>query len=102
MEKIRRMKSWQVGIQNPFNLSEIIKVLKISNGGVATSGNYQRGQHILNPKTNLPADEIASADGFGPNIYRSRPVCHRRFCDGGKRNRIYRKDKKTGGIYGKK
>jgi len=61
--------SWRVGIQNPFNLKEIVKVLKISDAGIATSGNYQRGKHILNPKTGLPADEIASISVIGPNIY---------------------------------
>jgi thiamine biosynthesis lipoprotein len=67
--KNEKMESWKVGIQNPFNLKEIIKVLKISNKGVATSGNYQRGKHILNPKTKIAADEIASITVIGPNVY---------------------------------
>ncbi len=67
--KNRKGESWRVGIQNPFNLKEIIKVLKISNKGIATSGNYQRGEHILNPKTQLPAGEIAGLTVIGPNIY---------------------------------
>jgi thiamine biosynthesis lipoprotein len=62
-------KAWTVGIQNPFNLKEIIKIVRISNEGIATSGNYQRGKHILNPKSNLPADEIASITIIGPNVY---------------------------------
>lgn len=60
---------WKVGIQNPFNPKEIVKVLKLSSKGIATSGNYQRGKHILNPKTNLPADEIACISVIGPNVY---------------------------------
>jgi thiamine biosynthesis lipoprotein len=60
---------WKVGIQNPFNVKEIIKIVKLSNKGIATSGNYQRGKHILNPKTKLPADEIASITVIGPNVY---------------------------------
>jgi thiamine biosynthesis lipoprotein len=67
--KNEKGEDWRVGIQNPFNLKEIIKVLKISDIGVATSGNYERGKHILNPKTKLPADEIASITVIGPNIY---------------------------------
>jgi thiamine biosynthesis lipoprotein len=61
--------SWRIGIQNPFNLKEIIKIVKLSDKGIATSGNYQRGKHILNPKTNLPADEVAGISVIGPNIY---------------------------------
>ena len=51
-------KPWSVGIRNPFNRNEIIKVLAIQdNKGVATSGTYIRGQHIYNPYR--PAEEIA-------------------------------------------
>jgi thiamine biosynthesis lipoprotein len=61
--------SWKVGIQNPFNPKEIIKIVRISNKGIATSGNYQRGEHIINPKTKIAAAEIASISVIGPNIY---------------------------------
>jgi thiamine biosynthesis lipoprotein len=67
--KNEKGESWRAGIQNPFNQKEIIKVLKISNVGIATSGNYQRGKHIINPKTKLPADEIASLTVIGANVY---------------------------------
>jgi thiamine biosynthesis lipoprotein len=61
--------SWKVGIQNPFNPKEIIKIVRISNKGIATSGNYQRGEHIINPKTKIAAAEIASISVIGPNVY---------------------------------
>lgn len=67
--KNEKGENWKVGIQNPFNLKEIIKVLKISNQGIATSGNYRRGKHILNPKTKERADEIAGITIIGPNVY---------------------------------
>ncbi|OQM74640.1 FAD:protein FMN transferase [Manganibacter manganicus] len=40
---------WSVGIRNPFNTDEIIKILYPRGRGVATSGTYIRGQHIYNP-----------------------------------------------------
>ncbi len=40
---------WLIGIRNPFNMNEIIKTIKLSTEGVATSGTYIRGQHIYNP-----------------------------------------------------
>lgn len=67
--KNEKGESWRVGIQNPFNPREIIKVIKITDKGIATSGNYQQGQHILNPKTKRKADEIASVTVIGPNVY---------------------------------
>lgn len=61
---------WQVGIRNPFTRDEIIKVLSISNRGVATSGTYVRGQHIYNPKAvHLPITEIVSMTVIGPDIF---------------------------------
>ncbi|MCX6044287.1 MAG: FAD:protein FMN transferase [Chloroflexi bacterium] len=61
---------WRVGIRNPFNLHEIVKVLAVSNGGVATSGTYIRGQHIYNPN-NLGQlmTEVVSLTVIGADIY---------------------------------
>jgi thiamine biosynthesis lipoprotein len=60
---------WRVGIRNPFNRQENVKIIDINNKGVATSGTYIRGRHIYNPKTNKPADDIASMTVVGANIY---------------------------------
>ena len=61
---------WKVGIRNPFNIDEIVKVLAIKNEGVATSGTYIRGQHIYNPlEINSEVQEIVSLTVVGPNIY---------------------------------
>ena len=61
---------WRIGIRNPFNEKETIKILRISGRGVATSGTQARGKHIYDPsKNNSPADELASITVIGPNIY---------------------------------
>jgi len=61
---------WIVGIRNPFNMDELVKVVAISNGGVATSGTYIRGQHIYNPKEpQTPITDIVSLTVIGPDIY---------------------------------
>jgi thiamine biosynthesis lipoprotein len=63
-------KFWTIGIKNPFNKEEIIKVLQLKNKGVATSGNYMRGDHIYNPKKSGEViDEIVSLTVVGPNVY---------------------------------
>ncbi len=62
--------NWNVGIRNPFVKNEIIKVLYLSGQGIATSGTYARGQHIVNTlKPNLPITEIVALTVVGPNIY---------------------------------
>jgi thiamine biosynthesis lipoprotein len=62
-------KKWSVGIKNPFDQTEIIKVLLLSGQGIATSGNYIRGEHIYNPFEDSPINEIVSLTVIGPNVY---------------------------------
>lgn len=68
--KNSRGQDWRVGIRNPFDLNEIVKVLSVSDCGVATSGTYIRGQHIYNPKRDAqPVTDIVSLTVLGPDIY---------------------------------
>jgi thiamine biosynthesis lipoprotein len=61
---------WSVGIKNPFQTDEIVKVVYLKNSGLATSGTYLRGQHIYNPKTKEQnIAEIVSLTVIGPNVY---------------------------------
>lgn len=60
---------WQVGIRHPFDLPKIVKVLSVTNCGVATSGTYLRGQHVYNPHhRGEPIVNIVSLTVIGPNI----------------------------------
>jgi thiamine biosynthesis lipoprotein len=61
---------WRVGIRNPFNRDECVKVLGLSDCGVATSGTAIRGQHIYNPYApGVPITDIVSLTVVGPNVY---------------------------------
>lgn len=57
---------WKIGIQNPNNPNEIVKVIEIHTGAIATSGTYLKGPHILDPKTGLVAIGALSATVVGP------------------------------------
>jgi FAD:protein FMN transferase len=62
---------WAVGIRNPFDQRQIVKSLRLSDMGIATSGIYVRGRHIYDPHSTdgrLP-DEIVSFTVLGPNVY---------------------------------
>jgi thiamine biosynthesis lipoprotein len=60
---------WTVGIRNPFSRDEIVKVLRPKGYGVATSGNYLRGDHIYNPHTGrYGSDNIVSLTVIGPDV----------------------------------
>ncbi len=66
---------WTVGIKNPWNAAENVKVLSLTPNaagavpGVATSGTYIRGLHIYNPRNGKPIEEIVSLTVIGPNIH---------------------------------
>jgi thiamine biosynthesis lipoprotein len=63
---------WRVGIRNPFDPQEVIKVLSVSDCGVATSGTYVRGKHIYNPKRAGPfLTDVVSLTVIGPDIYQA-------------------------------
>lgn len=60
---------WRVGIRNPFDMRQVVKVLAISGRGVATSGNYIRGEHIYNPlDPDEPPSRIVSLTVIGPDV----------------------------------
>lgn len=66
---------WRIGINNPFKVGKIVKVIKVEEGSAATSGSYekyaeienQRYSHIINPKTGYPATGLTSVTISGPN-----------------------------------
>ena len=65
----KKGEKWKIGIQNPFDSRQVIKIVQLSNMGIATSGTYIRAGHINNPKSGKPADEIAAITVIGPDVY---------------------------------
>jgi thiamine biosynthesis lipoprotein len=43
-------------------------VLELTDAAVATSGSYERGHHIIDPRTGEPATALASATVVGPDL----------------------------------
>lgn len=63
-------KLWRIGIRNPFNRNENVKVLALTNRGIATSGTAIRSQHIYDPyNRNTMLLDVVSITVIGPNIY---------------------------------
>jgi len=60
------IKPWSIGVVNPTNTLEVVKVYEISDGAIATSGTYERGAHIHDPQTGMIAIGAASATVVGP------------------------------------
>jgi thiamine biosynthesis lipoprotein len=51
---------WRIGVRHPDLPDRMCVVLGIRDAAVATSGNYERGDHIIDGRTGRPATELAS------------------------------------------
>lgn len=66
---------WRIGITNPMNANESLKIIEINNAAITTSGDYEkyvefddkRYSHIINPKTGMPASGLISVTVIGEN-----------------------------------
>ncbi|KGE12858.1 FAD:protein FMN transferase [Sphingobacterium deserti] len=66
---------WLIGLRNPFNQHKMIRLLKLRESAVATSGSYEkyvefegkRYAHIINPKTGYPSTGLVSVTIYGPS-----------------------------------
>lgn len=59
---------WKVGIKHPRQKNMFAKILRLNNAAIATSGTYERGEHIYNPLSGQLADELLSLSVVGTGI----------------------------------
>jgi thiamine biosynthesis lipoprotein len=59
---------WRVGVQHPARADAIAAVLEVGDAGVATSGRYERGDHIVDPRSGAAATALLSATVVGPDL----------------------------------
>jgi thiamine biosynthesis lipoprotein len=59
---------WRVGVRHPWEADKLSWVLALTDGAVATSGTYERGAHVLNPRTGKPATGLRSVTVTGPDL----------------------------------
>ena len=58
---------FRIGIadpRSPLSLAEIVEL----DGAIATSGTYERGEHLIDPHSGRPAARVASASVTGPDL----------------------------------
>lgn len=60
---------WRVGIRHPHHSQALAAVVGLDGPcAIATSGSYERGTHVLDPRDGLVANSIASATVIGPSL----------------------------------
>jgi FAD:protein FMN transferase len=60
-------KPWSTGIRHPRVSGGVVDCFRISDQAVCTSGDYERGQHILDPRCGEAAHGVASATVVAPS-----------------------------------
>jgi len=58
---------WNIGIASPEDVEKYVKFFDVVDGSVATSGDYEKGAHIVDPHTGLIAIGARSATVIGPD-----------------------------------
>jgi len=61
------IEAWNIGIVSPDDREKFVKIFDVIDGSVATSGDYQKGAHIVDPHTGLIAIGARSASVIGPD-----------------------------------
>jgi FAD:protein FMN transferase len=59
---------WRVGIRHPDRPDRVAAVLSIADGAIATSGGYERGAHIRDPRTGRTPSDVRSMSVVGPDL----------------------------------
>jgi FAD:protein FMN transferase len=59
---------WRIGIQHPLQPDKLAAVLAGEDIAIATSGEYERGQHVIDPHTGRPPAGLLSATIVGADL----------------------------------
>jgi thiamine biosynthesis lipoprotein len=58
---------FRIGIADPFAPHRLAEIVELT-GAIATSGTYERGEHLIDPRSGHPAARAASASVTGPDL----------------------------------
>jgi thiamine biosynthesis lipoprotein len=61
-------RNWRVGIRHPEQTDRLAAVLSVTDLAVATSGTYERGEHIVDPRSGQPPTGLLSMTVIGPSL----------------------------------
>ncbi|MPY61178.1 FAD:protein FMN transferase [Streptomyces spongiae] len=73
---------WRVGVRHPERADRLCTVLEITDGAVATSARYERGDHIVDGRTGRPATGLLSMTVVAPSLTEADSVATAAFAMG--------------------
>lgn len=59
---------WEVGIRHPFETTMVCGVVAGTDLAIATSGTYERGLHVVDPRTGRPSSALRSVTVVGRDL----------------------------------
>jgi thiamine biosynthesis lipoprotein len=63
--------AWRVGIRHPLIGDRLAGTVAVTDGAVATSGTYERGEHIVDPRSGTAPSGVLSVTVVGPDLARA-------------------------------
>ncbi|WP_046734186.1 FAD:protein FMN transferase [Streptomyces humi] len=73
---------WRVGVRHPEDADRLCAVLELTDGAVATSARYERGDHIIDGRTGRPATGLLSVTVVAPTLTEADSVATAAFALG--------------------
>lgn len=61
-------RSWRIGVQHPWSRQRVAAVVAARDLAIATSGRYERGEHIIDPWTARPPTGLMAVTVVGPDL----------------------------------
>lgn len=59
---------WRIGLQHPWERDKLAAVVGVVDRAVATSGIYERGDHVIDPLTGVPARGLTAVTIIGADL----------------------------------
>jgi thiamine biosynthesis lipoprotein len=82
---IRTRGRWRIGIQHPLEPQAVAKIVEADDLAVATSGAYERGEHVVDPHSRYAPAGILSVTVTGPDLGTADAYATAAFAMGGHR-----------------
>ncbi|MGW3132845.1 FAD:protein FMN transferase [Streptomyces sp. NPDC001123] len=73
---------WRVGVRHPEHADRLCTVLELTDGAVATSARYERGDHIIDGRTGRPATGLLSLSVVASSLTEADSVATAAFAMG--------------------
>lgn len=73
---------WRLGVRHPLEPTRFAAVVRLRDASIATSAQYERGQHIIDPSTRQPVTDVSSVTVVADDLGRADALATALFAAG--------------------